>query len=147
MFEKVLDRAHGALVVSIREAIDTELSDERELREALIAFAIRVVTEAFPSADYVAFRRLTTQQRTLPPLPERTANQPERMLKERFAEMIRDARIAQSDPGVAAAHFTALTIRLALDELNADPTEPVERSDIISIIGNGVDAFLRAYGR
>ncbi|WP_177001440.1 hypothetical protein [Streptomyces sp. cf386] len=43
-------------------------------------------------------------------------------------------------------HFTALTFLLAMDALDEDdPESAVEESEILAIIADGVDTFLRAY--
>ncbi|MFI0419287.1 TetR/AcrR family transcriptional regulator [Spongiactinospora sp. 9N601] len=143
LFQSVLVRVNEAVVATVRAAIDQELTEGRDLREALTAFAMRVATEAFPSSDYVTFRRLTSQAWPAPPVPvpASTHEQPERILEDRFAKLAADGEIRAGDPHWAARHFTALTILLALDALRDDPAGAA----IPAIIANGVEAFLRAY--
>ncbi|MFE3144412.1 TetR/AcrR family transcriptional regulator C-terminal domain-containing protein [Streptomyces scopuliridis] len=130
----------------MRAAIEQELTEGRDLREALTAFASRVVTEAFPSSDYVTFRRLSARGRSAPRLPEAVRERPERMLEERFAQLATDGRIRTADPRRAVQHFTALTFLLAVDALDEDdPESAAEESEILAIITDGVDTFLRAY--
>lgn len=144
LFRSVLARVSEALMVTIRSAIDQELSPGRDLREALTAFAMRIVTEAFPSSDYVTFQRLRWQG--LPASPrEAVGDRPERMLEERFAKLAADGEIHARDTHRAARHFTALTILLALEQIKDDPATAAEEPEIPSIIADGVDAFLRAY--
>ncbi|PRY22341.1 TetR family transcriptional regulator [Pseudosporangium ferrugineum] len=145
LFLRVLERVGDALVATIRTALDEELTAGREPRDALTAFARRVATETFPSSDYVTYQRLTSRQWALPQLPEPVRDRPELLLEERFAKLAAEGVIATSDPGTAARHFTALTIRLALDALNANPGARVREEAILKIIADGVDAFLRAY--
>src|SRR5688500_5798062 len=61
LFESVLGRVHEGVTATVREAVDHELTEDRDLRDALTTFAMRVVTEAFPSSSYVAYRKLTSQ--------------------------------------------------------------------------------------
>jgi TetR/AcrR family transcriptional repressor of mexJK operon len=141
IFLRVLERVNDALASTVRAAIDEELAPGRDLREALTAFGRRLVTRTFPSCDYVTFRRLTAQQRPIPQLAEATRDRPERMLAERFAALAADGEIRAADPGLAARHFTALTIGLALDAIEDRRDEP----EILAIIDAGAEAFLRAY--
>ncbi|GGZ90690.1 TetR/AcrR family transcriptional regulator [Streptomyces bluensis] len=145
LFQIVLTRVTDALAATVRTAIEQELAEGRDLREALMAFASRVATEAFPSSDYVTFRRLTSQERSAPRLPETVRERPERMLEERFAQLAANGEIRTADPRRAAQHFTALTVLLAVDALRDEPAGAVEESEILAIIADGVDAFLRAY--
>ena len=42
-------------------------------------------------------------------------------------------------------HFIALTMRLALDVIDQDLAGTVGRPEILAILADGVDVFLRAY--
>lgn len=145
VFQSVLARVNDALAATVRAAIDEELAEGRDLRDALTAFALRVTTETFPSSAYVTFRRLTAQDRSAPRLPEAASEHPERMLEERFAKLTADGEIQAADPRRAAQHFTALTMLLALDAFKDDPATAVGEPEVRAIITDGVDAFLRAY--
>ncbi|MPY53409.1 TetR/AcrR family transcriptional regulator [Streptomyces acidicola] len=145
LFQVVLTRVTDTLAATVRTAIEQELTEGRDLREGLMAFASRVATEAFPSSEYVTFRRLTSQDRSAPRLPEAVRERPERMLEERFAQLAANGEIRTADPRRAAQHFTALTVLLAVDALRDEPAGAVEESEILAIITDGVDAFLRAY--
>ncbi|GAA2847838.1 transcriptional regulator [Actinoplanes cyaneus] len=151
IFLRVLQRVTDALVGTVRTAIDEELAPGRDLREALLGFGHRIVDRAFASSDYSAFHRLTSRQRPVPRLPAAVRDRPEQMLAERFAELAAQGALRASDPGVAARHFTALTIRSA-QEATADRLDEGEAAGDGSpsavaeqIIADGVDAFLRAY--
>ncbi|MFE3138086.1 TetR/AcrR family transcriptional regulator [Streptomyces scopuliridis] len=145
IFLRVIERAHNAVTGTIRAAIDEELTQDRDLREALTAFGRRVVTQAFPSSDYVTFRRLTSQRWAIPQLAETARDRPERMLEERFTALAAHGEIQTASPGLAARHFTALTISLVLDLLDARGDATTDEAEILTIIADGVDAFLRAY--
>ncbi|MGW0763408.1 TetR/AcrR family transcriptional regulator [Streptomyces sp. NPDC002814] len=145
IFLRVIERAHDAVVATIRSALDEELARGRDLREALTAFGQRVVTQTFPSSDYVTFRRLTSQRWAIPQLAEATRDRPERMLEERFAALVADGEIRADDPGLAARHFTALTISLALETLDVRGDAEAAETEILALIADGVDVFLRAY--
>jgi TetR/AcrR family transcriptional regulator, mexJK operon transcriptional repressor len=80
----------------------------------------------------------------VPRLPEAGRNDPERMLEERFAKLAADGEIRASEPRRAVQHFAALTVRLAQDVLDDEPPGAAEESEVRTIIGDGVDAFLRA---
>ncbi|MFI5957560.1 TetR/AcrR family transcriptional regulator [Cryptosporangium sp. NPDC051539] len=143
VFLRVLERVNDALVTTVGAAIKEEISPDRDLREALTAFGRRIVDRTFASSDYLAYRRLEAQQRSILRLPEAARDRPERMLERRFAELTADGALHAPDPALAARHFTALTISLALeavDDQRADAPPPLDR-----IVADGVDAFLRAY--
>jgi TetR/AcrR family transcriptional repressor of mexJK operon len=145
LFERVLARVHETVTTTVREAVDQELTDDRDLHEALTAFAMRVVTEAFPSSSYVAHRRLTSLGPSAPRLPDVVDQQPERLLEERFAQLAGAGTLRIPDPRRATKHFTALTILLALEALRDDSEESAAEAEIPAIIVDGVAAFLRAY--
>ncbi|MEU8365171.1 TetR/AcrR family transcriptional regulator [Nonomuraea sp. NPDC048882] len=145
IFLKVLERVNDALVGAVQSAIEEELTPGRDLREALTAFGRRVVTQTVPSSDYVTFRRLTSQHWAVPRLAGAVRERPERMLEERFAALTAGGELMAADPRLAARHFTALTIGLALDTL--DTQDSKDEAEIVTVIADGVDAFLRAYRR
>lgn len=163
LFQRVLEQVDGAVVATVRAAIEEEITDDRELRESLVAFAARVTTRTFPSPAYATFRRLERQRRTVPQAHGPGTEVPERMLEQRFAELVDAGRLRAADPALAARHFTALTVRLALDALDATPAldaldarpapDALDASaapgpseeDLRVIVTDGVDAFLRAY--
>jgi TetR/AcrR family transcriptional regulator, mexJK operon transcriptional repressor len=144
VYLQVLERVNEALTTAIRAAIEEELPAGRDLREALTAFGSRIAGQTFSSSDYLAFRRLSVQQRAVPRLPRAVRDRPERMLADRFAGLAAAGEIRAADPHLAARHFTALTISLALEAV-LDPDEGSAPPDLEAIITDGVDAFLRAY--
>lgn len=142
LFDIVLGRTSDAMAAAIRAAIDDELPAGRDVREALLAFALRIATETFPMSTYAAFRRLSAQAPPALPSSEAWREQREAMLEERFAQFAADGELRLTDPHRAVQHFIALTLRMALDEIDQDPAGTAEVSAIIT---DGVDAFLRAY--
>jgi len=146
IFLRVLSRVNEALLRTIHAAIEEELTADGDLREALTAFAHRIVDRAFGSADYLTFRRLISQHQSVPRLPKEIRDRPLGMLEQRFAELAADGRIRAPRPRLAARHFTALTISLALEALlDSEKEKDTEPPDLDDIIADGVDAFLRAY--
>jgi TetR/AcrR family transcriptional repressor of mexJK operon len=144
VFLRVLGRVNEALVTTVRVAIEEELAPGRDVREALTAFGLRIADRAFASSEYLAFRRLSGPRQSVPRLPEAARDRPERMLEERFAGLAAEGAIHTADPALAARHFTALTISLALEAVTNRPAEG-QPPDLRTIITDGVDAFLRAY--
>ncbi|RZQ64612.1 TetR/AcrR family transcriptional regulator [Amycolatopsis suaedae] len=145
LFQAVLSRANERVVATVRTAVEEELVDGRDLRDALFAFAQRVATTMFPSSDYATFRRLSSQAPAAPRLPEGQRDEPERILADRLATFAADGRLRIRDPYRAMQHFIALTMRLALDTVNEAPSGMVDRPELDALIGDGVDVFLRAY--
>lgn len=145
LFHSVLVRVGDSLTATVRQVIDEELTKGRDLHEALTAFALRLATEAFPSSDYVTFRRLTSRWQSAPRLPEGADEHPERLLEERFAALAADGEIRVADPRRAVQHFKALTLLLALDALDDESASSAGDPEISAIIADGVDVFLRAY--
>lgn len=144
LFRGVLGRANDAVVATVRKAIDEELADDRDIRDALLGFARRVTTGMFPTSDYATFRRLSSQVPVAPRLPEAARDEPERMMEERFAKFAADGKLRLTDPRRAMQHFVALTMRLVLDVTDED--QAVGKAEILEILTDGVDVFLRAYG-
>jgi TetR/AcrR family transcriptional regulator, mexJK operon transcriptional repressor len=144
IFLYVLERVTDALAAAVRAALDEELTPGRDLREALTAFADRIVTGTFASSDYAAFRRLTGSRSAVPRLPEHVRKRPERMLEERIAMLAASGALHAPVPRTAARHFTALTFSLALESL-AEREGVSHPPALKAIIADGVDAFLRAY--
>ncbi|OZM78882.1 TetR/AcrR family transcriptional regulator [Pseudonocardia sp. MH-G8] len=144
LFYSVLTRVNDALVAVIRAATEQELTDGRDLREALFAFAQRLTTETLPSSTYVAFRRLNARTSPAPRVAAPTS-EARGVLEERFAQLAAQGELEVHDPRRAAQHFVALTMRLVIEAIDQDPTAAVSRSELQAIIADGVDVFLRAY--
>ncbi|TQM44968.1 TetR/AcrR family transcriptional regulator [Pseudonocardia cypriaca] len=145
LFRSVLARVNDALVATVRAATEQELTEGRDLRDALLAFAQRLTMEAIPSSTYAAYRRLSARTSPAPRLPKAAGEEAQRMLEERFAQLAAKGELAVRDPRRAVQHFVALTMRLALDAMDQDPAGTVSRPELQEIVTDGVDAFLRAY--
>ncbi|WP_305785542.1 TetR/AcrR family transcriptional regulator [Symbioplanes lichenis] len=144
VFLRVVERVGESLLATVRAAVDEELTSGRDLGTALTAFAHRIVDRTFPSPDYLTFRRLQAQQSPAGKQPVTVRDRPEQLLEERFAGLAAEGAIHAENPAVAARHFTALTITLAL-QAALDQREDLPPRDSARIIADGVAAFLRAY--
>lgn len=140
VYLRAVERVHAAVVSAIDLALHEEMPPGRDLRAGLVGFARRVVTGAFPSSAYLAFRRLTAE-RAAPGLERDMSERPERMLADRFSQLARTGSIQTEDPGLAARHFSALTVELALHAIDTGADEP----EVLRLIDRGVDVFIRAY--
>ncbi|OLT05045.1 TetR family transcriptional regulator [Pseudonocardia sp. CNS-004] len=145
LFRRVVERVDDALLALTRTAVREELTEGRDLGDALLAFVRRVTTDVVPSSTYATFRLLNARSASTPRRPDRPSEEPERILEERFAQLAAKGELKLSNPRRAVQHFVALTIRLVLAEIDHAPPGSVSRSEIEEIITDGVDAFLRAY--
>jgi TetR/AcrR family transcriptional regulator, mexJK operon transcriptional repressor len=143
LFRSVVERVDDALLVTTRTAVREELTEGRDLREALLAFVQRLTTDLIPSSTYATFRRLNALSAPRP--PDERSEEPERILEERFAQLAAEGELELDDPRRAVQHFVALTMRLVLDTIYHASAGAVSRSEIEGILTDGVDAFLRAY--
>lgn len=144
IFSRVLERVSDALTDAVRAAIDEELAGRSGLRDELVNFGNRIAGQTLKSSRYATFRMLDSRRGSRPGLPESKRDLAERMLSERFADFAETGRINATDPAVAARHFTALTIGLALEDLVRGRTDG--SSELQKVVSDGVDVFLRAYG-
>lgn len=145
LFRSALGRSNDAMVATIRAAIDEELTEYRDLRDALVTFALRIATETFPRPGYATFRRLNSQAHLAPRMQETWQEQRQGMLEHRFTKFAADGELRIPDPHRAVQHFIALTMRLALDAYDRETAHPPDSLDIHPIVADGVDVFLRAY--
>jgi TetR/AcrR family transcriptional repressor of mexJK operon len=141
----VVEQSAESLLVAVQAAVDEELADGRDLEAALTAFAVRVATSTFGSADYAALLRLVQAESAhLPELRDhRLATAPEEAVAERLAAFGRAGLLEVPDPLLAADHFVALTFMLAQNKLG--PALGSGRADGEQLLVAGVRAFLRAY--
>lgn len=145
LFDRVLARVGEALARDVRADIEDELVAGRELRDALIGFAERVVTQTLPSNSYLTFRRLDALSSETSVLDGGARHVPDRMLAERFAELARGGEIATDDPELAALQFSSLTILLVLNQFGDETIDVARDAERRRLIGAGVDMFLHAY--
>lgn len=142
LFRSVIGRVDDTLLATMRTAVQQELTDGRDLRDALLGFVRRLTTDVVPSSVYANFRHLLA---FAPRVTDRDTEQPERIVEQRFAQLAADGRLTVADPHRAVQHFFALTMRLVLDAIDQAPNKTPDRSQTDAIITDGVDAFLRAY--
>jgi TetR/AcrR family transcriptional repressor of mexJK operon len=141
LFGGVVQQAAAALLRSVGAAADEELRSDRDLTEALLAFTRRVATQTLRSSDYAVVKMLVESGRSVPEAGPALADEPERLIAARFADLASAGVLRAGRPQRAAEHFAALTFLLALDSpaLDADAVD--------ELFVDGVDAFVRAYGR
>jgi TetR/AcrR family transcriptional regulator, mexJK operon transcriptional repressor len=145
LFRSVVERVDDALLAITRTAVREEITEGRDLRDALLAFMQRLTTDVVPSSTYATFRLLNARSASAPRRPDRPSEEPERILEERFAQLAAEGELKLSSPRRAVQHFAALTIRLVVAEIDHAPPGAVSRSEIEEILTDGVDTFLRAY--
>ncbi|WP_112133565.1 TetR/AcrR family transcriptional regulator [Glycomyces dulcitolivorans] len=145
LFWAVLGRVDEILLATIRTAVAAELTDGRDLREALLAFVQRLTTDVLPSSTYANFRHLVSRTSTAPKDPNRSTEAPEQVLEERFAQLAAAGELTFTDRRRAVQHFFVLTMSLLLDAIDQSPDGTVDPAEARAIITDGVDAFLRAY--
>ena len=142
----VIGASSSSLMATINEALEQFLGDPPDLEKSLIAFSERILSTTLTSSDYAALIRLITTESAH--LPSESADywmstEPENRIAERFAEFHSKGWLEAPRPRLAADHFIALTMGIALekqrDAPNGDPA--VIRESIV----DGVRAFLRAY--
>ena len=140
-----VERAGASLMVTVRGAIVDALTDIDDIERALVALSMRIATETFGSADYLAFMRLLAMESVhLPGLRDHwMSNAPEEAIAEHLGVLARAGRIDAPDPRLAADHLVALTLLLAVNKLG--PAVATDHARTRRILVDGVRAFLRAY--
>lgn len=131
------------LTVTVRAALEEELTAGCDVRVGLLAFARRVATVAFPSSDYVDYRHLITRRPPGQQNPRSLGNAPGELFVRRMQAFADEGAIKTDNPRRAAQHFVALTFQLALDTL--DPTETGAWDAVDEVLVDGVNAFIRSY--
>ncbi|SEO89517.1 TetR/AcrR family transcriptional regulator [Amycolatopsis saalfeldensis] len=144
LFDAVITDAAAEVVDAVRAAVEEELTNGRDLREALLAFARRIASATISSSEHRQLRQLMRADRRARRSLGGFEDQPEALLAERFEELAGQGVLSATNTVRAAQHFVALTFMLALDVSSAAPAEDAE---IDALLVDGVDAFLRAYHR
>jgi TetR/AcrR family transcriptional repressor of mexJK operon len=143
----VVEQALAVLGASVATAIDDHLRDVDDVESALIEFAVAITSTAIGSSDYTALMRLlSTESENLPEMRQEhfDAVEPEEAVAERFAELDRRGLLQAPNARLAADHFVALTLSPSVYALGRAPMAAA--ADTRRMIGDGVAAFLRAYG-
>jgi TetR/AcrR family transcriptional regulator, mexJK operon transcriptional repressor len=142
----VIAACSTSLMATITDALEEFLRDPPDLEKALIAFSERILATTLTSSDYATLIRLITTESAH--LPSASADywmsaEPEDKIAERFAEFHSHGRLEAPRPRVAADHFIALALGIALEKQRDAPHgDPAVISETVV---DGVRAFLRAY--
>jgi TetR/AcrR family transcriptional regulator, mexJK operon transcriptional repressor len=151
----VVEQATASMQALLREAADRALGDEAGiadvagLERALIAFATDLGRTVIASPDYLLADRLARDDAAVLPAARRqsTHRSSQRFLAERLGRF--DRLLDIPDPAVAADHFKALTISLAVadDATRRSTTSGSDLARIDRIMTDGTRAFVRAYAK
>ena len=145
----VVEASATRLMVTISDALEEYLSDLRhpaELETALTGFANRILSTTLNSSDYATLIRLVTTESAHLPSDSASywvSSEPEDRIAEHFARFHELGLMDAPRPRLAADHFVALSMAIALEKQR----EPSSHSDVEvrQSIVDGVRAFLRAY--
>jgi TetR/AcrR family transcriptional repressor of mexJK operon len=148
----VIEQTGVKLIAALRDALEQHLGDEAGiedaagLEQAFVGFARELNAKVIVTSDYATVFTLISRERSvLPDLTEHPlATAPEEAVAERIAHYDRVGILDAPDPRLAADHFNALTILLALSD--RDPFA-VDRDAVDRSMTAGVAAFMRAYVR
>jgi len=123
---------------------DASITDVAALDEALTALAADLGRSLLLSSDYLAAVRLINENESLlPELDDHPLDEAHaQVLSERVDRFARAGLLDAEDPGLAAAHFHALT---ALRVLNEPARRRAESEHVRRIMTEGARAFVRAY--
>ncbi|MBF6330639.1 TetR/AcrR family transcriptional regulator [Nocardia transvalensis] len=145
LLQAVVDAVGQSLISTIRRTLDdtlTDLTEDADLEDALVTFAMRIATDMLGSAEYATLQRLVRAeagaQRENP-----MADTPDEALAERFAAFGAAGLLDVPDARLAADQFIALTFGVAMDRLGS--ANAVEDARVRPLVVAGVRTFLRAY--
>lgn len=145
LFLAVIDEAGESLMNSVQDAIDQNLTEVKDLEQALISFSEQIMTSTFASSDYVTLLRLETMEAShVPELTDHWINSaPEDALAKQFLSLEREGLLEVPNPQLVTEHFIALTFLLAFSKLW--PSHIKDTALVKQTVVEGVRAFLRAY--
>ncbi len=142
----VIEASGTSLMTTIDAAIADNLVHVTSLEDALVNFALRIISTTLTSSDYAALTRIVANEAShLPDLgvDHWMSSAPEEAIAVRFAEFDREGILEAPNPRLAADHFVALGFTIAL-ELQRRPST-ADPAIVRQAIVDGVRAFLRAY--
>jgi TetR/AcrR family transcriptional repressor of mexJK operon len=143
VFAAVTEAVGQKLTATVQIALDRDSSATGDLRARLLGFARCIVQEAFPSSDYVHYRRLSVRRGSWQQDRESAISVAMELFVRRVKEWAETGTINTDKPRRAAEHFVALTLQLAFDAL--ERTETAMSGEVDEILVDGVDVFVRAY--
>lgn len=142
----VIETCSSSLMDTITDALDEIPAQPPSLENALTAFSVRILSTTLTSSDYATLIRLVTTESAHLPTESATywmSSEPEDRIAERFADFHSKGLLEAPRPRLAADHFIALTMGIALEKQRDDPDG--DPGVIREYIVDGVKAFLRAY--
>jgi TetR/AcrR family transcriptional repressor of mexJK operon len=148
----VVEQTGARLIGVIESALqrhlgdDVPISDAPQLEAAFVRFVRELSSTVIATSDYATVFTLISRERAiLPDLTEQPlATAPEEAVAERIAHYDDRGILDAPDPRLAADHFNALTILLALND--RDPVD-ADAEQVDQSMTAGVAAFMRAYVR
>lgn len=148
LLQAVVDAVGQSLITTIRRTLDDTLTDSTEdadLEEALVTFAMRIATDMLGSAEYATLQRLVRAESGHLPHPgyNPMADTPDEVIAERFAAFSAAGLLDIPDPRLAADQFLALTFSVALNRFGS--ANAAEDPRVKPLVVAGVRTFLRAY--
>jgi TetR/AcrR family transcriptional repressor of mexJK operon len=153
----VIEQATASLRAFVVEADERNFGEAAgiatvdDLERALIRFAQELGRGVIAAPDYIVGDRLARENAVI--LPELVADPPTSALRQLLVERLKrfadQGLIDAPDPVLAADHFKALTIHLAIgqDSPQPDGSVPPDPDRIDRIMTAGALAFIRAYRR
>ncbi len=145
----VVEEAGEGALATLRRLVDQHLADAtigdvRDLERAFTLLAADLGRSLLLSSDYIAAVRLIAENESLlPELDDHVLDDAHaQVLTERVAHFGDIGLLDAEDPGLAAAHFHALT---TLRVLNEPARRRADAGNVLSIMTDGARAFVRAY--
>jgi TetR/AcrR family transcriptional repressor of mexJK operon len=140
------ERALATLRGLVEQHLDpAHIRDLEDLERALTELATALGRSLLLSPDYIAAVTLINENEALlPELEDHPLDEAHaQVLTDRLGQFARAGLLDADDPGLAAAHFHALT---ALRVLNEPARRRAESAHVRQIMTDGARAFMRAYG-
>lgn len=125
--------------------VDADIAQHSDLGPAFVRLAVDLGRSLLLSSDYLAAVTLIAQNEPLlPELEDHPLDEAHALVvAERIAHFADLGLLDAEDPGLAAAHFQALT---TLRVLNEPARRRADAATVQQIMTDGARAFVRAYG-
>jgi TetR/AcrR family transcriptional repressor of mexJK operon len=142
LFTAVVASVTSNLMDALQVAVEEELPEGCDPGPSLLSFVRRVATVTFASSEYVLFRRLLAASGATRNRVMQSQDDPASLLAARIATFGHSGLLNVPKPRRATDHLVALTLHIAIDELEKEDATPAAIDDILI---DGIGAFLRAY--